>query len=318
MHRSGREGSWTTTTFTRRSLLALAATALAAPLLRAVPAAAGDDALVFLVIGDWGDPAHASDLRRVARGMARTAEKLAPAFVVSVGDNFYPGGVRDTDDPLWREMFEDMFDAAALGCPWYPVLGNHDHKGNPEAEILYSASSRRWRMPARYYRHTATTPQGAALELFFLDTNALVRLNEFQKWVRYPQTLREQVRWLEEGLKTSPANWKVVVGHHPLHSGGFHGGEATLQKILEPLLVRYRVQAYINGHDHHLERIERDGVNYVTCGSGSEARPVPTSRDGHFLAARLGFASILIGERMEIRFHDADGAVLHRAYVHRR
>jgi hypothetical protein len=35
--------------------------------------------------------------------------------------------------------------------PWYPILGNHEYRGNTQAVLDYSQVSARWEMPARYY-----------------------------------------------------------------------------------------------------------------------------------------------------------------------
>src|ERR1700690_841579 len=41
----------------------------------------------------------------------------------------------------------------------------------------------------------------------------------------------------------------------------------------KPLLDRYGVRAYFNGHEHNLEHIAVDGVHYLTCGAGSAPNP---------------------------------------------
>lgn len=42
----------------------------------------------FLVVGDWGRQGNANQ-RAAAAAMANVAECLAPAFIISTGDNFY-------------------------------------------------------------------------------------------------------------------------------------------------------------------------------------------------------------------------------------
>src|ERR1700761_7560056 len=127
-------------------------------------------ALTFLAVGDWGrDGAfHQQD---VADRMGETASQIGARFVISVGDNFYEDGVRGVDDPIWKTSFEDVYRAPSLQVPWYVALGNHDYHGNSQAQLDYSAKSRRWRLPARWHAFEQTAPDGATIAFFALDTS---------------------------------------------------------------------------------------------------------------------------------------------------
>jgi hypothetical protein len=119
-----------------------------------------NDALSFIALDDWGRNGEYNQ-HSVAGQMAVAARALDVQFILALGDNFYPSGVRSTADPQWRASFEDVYSAHALNVDWYVVLGNHDYKGNPQAEVDYSRVSRRWRMPARYDSVRRTIPGGA-------------------------------------------------------------------------------------------------------------------------------------------------------------
>jgi hypothetical protein len=75
-------------------------------------------------------------------------------FIISVGDNFYPKGVKSVDDPQWKTTFEDVYSAPSLKCRWYIVGGNHDEYSNISAQIAYTIKSPRWFFPNYYYRET--------------------------------------------------------------------------------------------------------------------------------------------------------------------
>jgi hypothetical protein len=109
-----------------------------------------EGALKFLVMGDWGRVGE-DHQKPVADQMGKVAKQIGSEFVISTGDNFYPRGVQSEFDPLWKYSFEDIYTAFSLQWDWYPVLGNHDYGGNPDAQVAYSKISRRWRMPAHYY-----------------------------------------------------------------------------------------------------------------------------------------------------------------------
>ena len=181
-------------------------------------------------------------------------------------------------------------------CPWYPVLGNHDHKGEPTAQIEYSSLSSRWSMPAPYYRRTEVIGGDTIpAEFFFLDTTPLTGVYH-SKWASlFSRDAERQSEWLALALSVSRAKWKIVVGHHPIFSGGPHLISEQLAGRIKPLLDRFGVAAYINGHDHNLQHIVVDRVNYLTCGSGCETRePRRERKSTLFEAATLGFLHVRI------------------------
>jgi tartrate-resistant acid phosphatase type 5 len=283
-----------------------------------------DSQLNFLVVGDWGRDG-ANHQREVALQMAKKARQLRCSHVFSVGDNFYDNGVQSAVDPQWRSSFEDVYSARSLQIPWYVALGNHDYRGDPQAQVEYTQVSRRWRMPARYYKIAGSEVRAPHLDLFVIDTSPLV--NQYRDDVHgaiaknvVSQDVDAQLRWLDQQLGASTADWKLVIGHHTLRSGGSaHGDTPEMVQLVEPLLRKHRVRAYINGHDHDLQHIRRDGMDYIGCGAGSEARPVQAVEGTLFCAARSGFAAMMSRpDSLSIEFHDLRGVRLYRAQVARR
>ncbi|MEZ6024153.1 MAG: metallophosphoesterase [Hyphomonadaceae bacterium] len=207
-----------------------------------------------------------------------------------------------------------------LQTPWYAVLGNHDYRGSVDAELDYTIASPRWQMPSRYWRSDMDLGAETA-SFFFLDTFPLTHLPMLR--ARVPMLgdrdeAQEQLRWLERALAASNARWKIAVGHHPILSSGSHGGSETLYDHVRPLLERYGVRAYFNGHDHNLEYLSDGGVSYICSGAGSEAREVraPLEQTRFAYGRGPGFVSCrLNSETLVVRFHDATGAVLYRTEI---
>merc|ERR1712034_179604 len=102
--RSSRRPLVSQSSLDRRALLA----GLAASAAWTAPAAAEDQAISFVALGDWGRRGKRSQ-RQVARAMGAAAQDLASRFVLAAGDNFYPAGVASVDDPHWRESFEAVY-----------------------------------------------------------------------------------------------------------------------------------------------------------------------------------------------------------------
>ena len=61
---------------------------------------------------------------------------------------------------------------------------------------------------------------------------------------------RAQLQWFEQRLAADRSAWKIVVGHHPTLSSGNHGEAPAVVERVKPLLERYGVQVYFNGHEH--------------------------------------------------------------------
>ncbi|HEX3408150.1 MAG TPA: metallophosphoesterase, partial [Caulobacteraceae bacterium] len=203
----------------RRALQGLGAASLAAPFAGAW-AALPQAPLTFLAVGDWGrDGAfHQAD---VAQRMGETAAAVKARFVISVGDNFYEDGVQSAADPQWKTSFEDVYKAPSLQVPWQVALGNHDYHGNAQAQLDYARTSPRWRLPARWRSFRETAPDGATVEVFVLDTSPFISdyYADGAKKVKVAgQDTAAQLAWFEAALTRSSADWKLVVGHHPIWS----------------------------------------------------------------------------------------------------
>jgi len=261
--------------------------------------------LRFMVFGDWGR--NGEDFQKeVAGRMGIVAKKFKPEFIISTGDNFYPNGVRSTRDYNWQASFENIYTAHALQEDWFVVLGNHDYRGDPQAEIDYSAIDRRWNMPARYYSKVFYIHDDSTLGvlLVFIDTTPF--LSEYyagdKHQVRGQDTAGQRI-WLERTLAEAPANikWKLVFGHHPVYTGGgrMKAPETIeMKNLFRPIFEKYHVNAYICGHDHNLQYIKPPGFTYyIVSGAGSElSRTIIHPEGGIYAQAENGFIDFSVYE----------------------
>jgi len=81
-----------------------------------------------------------------------------------------------------------------------------------------------------------------------------------------------QLQWISTVLGNSTADWNIVMGHFPVHSctTGEHGDTPSLIKYLQPILEEHKADAYFSGHDHILQHIAINGVNYIGSGAGAK------------------------------------------------
>jgi tartrate-resistant acid phosphatase type 5 len=303
---------------TRRLALQGLGLALATPLADAF-AAPRPDALNFLAVGDWGR-GGAFHQAEVAARMGETAAAMSARFVISVGDNFYEDGVGGVDDPQWKTSFEDVYAAPSLQVPWYVALGNHDYHGDTQAQIDYSRRSRRWRLPARWHSVSETGPDGTGVDVFILDTSPFISAyyaDGARKVKVAGQPTAAQLAWFEDALARSTADWKIVVGHHPVwpqrqSSSGGEGPSPDMLTTVDPILQRHRIPLYLNGHDHDLQHVAKGPTHYVCTGAGSKTRAACTMDGSDFCSVDSGFITVSVN-RAAIRlvYRDYQGAQLH-------
>lgn len=268
-------------------VLLLALVSGAFPSLDLTPRAA---TLRFVVTGDTGKGTDA-----VGEGIRRIhAEKPLDAIVLT-GDNFYPCGVTTEQDPRWS-LVQGV---TAIGVPVFPVLGNHDFcgKADPDAQIRATGVVPNWRFPARQYLLRTNVADFA-----FIDTTSYLR--------------RKSEPSLAVAFRSSTAPWRVVVGHHPVISSGYHGyfprDEVRRMRELVPALRETQADLYICGHDHHVELI-RGRMLHLVSGAGSSPIPPVKLRTSTIFPPeirreRIGFAVVEIGARaIRVRFYDAKG-----------
>ena len=56
----------------------------------------------------------------------------------------------------------------------------------------------------------------------------------------------------------------IVGGHFPVYSAAEHGPTQCLVDRLMPLLHKYKVSAYLCGHDHNLQHISNTFLNHTS------------------------------------------------------
>ncbi len=258
-----------------------------------------EKALHFIAMGDWGRNGADHQIH-VAKQMGITANEIGSMFTIATGDNFYPSGVISEFDPLWKYSYEDIYTDFRLQWDWYPVLGNHDYKSNPDAQVKYSTISRRWKMPARYYSkifsiNGDTTQQ---VLLVFIDTNPLIP--EFYKNAEYGPNVKgqdtaKQKRWMEKLLSNKSPNikWKIVIGHHPMYSGGSRTegyDTKAIRNSLKPMFDKYKVDVYLAGHEHSLQHMQSDGnMQHIISGAASEKTAARLIENSLLSASEYGF-----------------------------
>jgi tartrate-resistant acid phosphatase type 5 len=264
--------------------------------------AAAQEEFALLVFGDGGS--GNAKQQRVAAAMAQACGELGCDAALVLGDLVYPRGVESIDDRKFGTHFERPY--AVLGpFPFWMAPGNHDHRGSIEAQVAYGRSGRseRWKMPAA---HFAVEGLPSWLHVYSLDTEPIDE----------QRAGSEQANAARAAL-CGKSGWRLLMGHHPIHSNGLHGSNAEVERYLDEVIRDCDVQAYFAGHDHHQEHIAAPLFDQFVQGAAAKLRRVRRRSDPatepltqRFASTTLGFAIAAFTERrMEVRFFDGtDGS----------
>ncbi len=273
------------------------------------PVQPADRPVRLLALGDTGTGDEWQ--MRVAAAMeswcSRTNKSPIDGILL-LGDNFYSSGVDSVHDQQWQTKFEKPYGSPCLSrIPVYPVLGNHDYRLSPQAQIDYSVMQPRWRMPARFY----SADFGPVARLVAIDTNRL-------DWCGFPQHC--VVDFMNSRLRTgdSPGHttgnfkgWRVVTGHHPMGSSSTHGRSydgTFFAHTLRPQLCK-RADLYLSGHAHQMEhlRFASCDTDFIVAGSGGAdlGGVKEGNSDSQFLKRERGFVVLeLSASHMSVAFVD--------------
>ena len=220
----------------------------AKPPSKAVPEAKDIDTRLFL-IGDGGvplvkDPVLASLSKEVSADAARSV-------VVFLGDNIYPRGL-PAKDAVGRKEAERRIDAQinvarAEGATAIFIPGNHDW------DRMSAGGWDAIRRQGDYLRQKANPsvslePEDGCPGPVVRDFNQTLRLVilDTEWWLQPPpkpgpssscptRTEAQVVDALASALRGAEGRKVVVAGHHPLATGGEHGGHFTWEDHLFPL-----------------------------------------------------------------------------------
>ena len=288
----------------------------------------------LFLIGDAGEP----DPRHSETALDSLAVQAAVApsrsIIVFLGDNVYPDGIKEEGRAEYadaRRRLEVQVNAVPLGVRGIFVPGNHDWAGTT-AFGLYSvrlqeqmlkalAGGRDIRMmPANGCPGPATFDVGR-LQLIAMDTqwwlhNYIVRdaqSNCVTTVNGVTSALRDQVKRKRDGRVT------IVAGHHPLMTGGPHGGycgvtgpfrrlggnsqdimsapNRTMRDSLESAFSAEPPLAYAAGHDHNLQVLKGGrAVQYLLvsgAGSASKGECGVRLRESYYVSQhRSGFMRV--------------------------
>lgn len=154
----------------------------------------------FYVANDLGRNGY-YDQKPIAELMGTMGEEIGPEFVLATGDVHHFEGVRSVNDPLWMTNYELIYSHPELMIDWFPILGNHEYRGNTQAVLITPISAAAGQCPPVITpKHSKRkVPPSASSGL----TTPLIEKYR-QESDKYPdackQDVNKQLSWLESVL----------------------------------------------------------------------------------------------------------------------
>jgi hypothetical protein len=217
------------------------------------PVAPGDSIdLALFLIGDAGSKAY--DGEPVLRQLSRQADSLKAVrrFVVFLGDNVYPRGIPSLGDPARadaeRRLAAEVLAIQKGGADGVLIPGNHDwdRQGRDGWNAIRRQDSLVRKLGGEKVR---LLPKDGCPGPEVVDIGEHVRLIALDSewWIHgharpygpdspCPTRSNQEVEdSLRGALRDKGTRHAIVVDHHPLRSGGEHGGAFTIGDHLFPL-----------------------------------------------------------------------------------
>ncbi|KAJ3251823.1 Tartrate-resistant acid phosphatase type 5 [Chytriomyces hyalinus] len=274
----------------------------------------------LLLLGDWGNQADYSDMQNVASTMDTWAEKFNSSAIVSLGDNFYLGGiynydgVKSTKDVKFTDLWSNVYNGPTLkNLPWWMVLGNHDWYLSGSHVHQFEYDHPNWQLPDFFYTKRVRIDEGVFASLIFIETDLLnygyagkqnMSVNfALQGWTSGNKTVEKQLAWLDNALeKANKDQYVIVFGHHTGFACAGDVNNAKFMKNVTALVNKWNATAYVNGHHHTLAAYYTNNGQTLQVQSGSGGNvdaacaPLIANTPGQELANTYGFAHLRINK----------------------
>lgn len=123
----------------------------------------------------------------------------------------------------------------------------------------------------------------------------------------------DQLDWIDSISYSISTPWKIMIGHPPLYSYGYHGEDILMQDLLENVLEESDIDLYISGHDHDLQHLKSDGItNFFISGSAAKTRDTDTGELSLFSSSEHGFLTIQLSRHiLHSYFINKEGEVIY-------
>lgn len=215
----------------------------------------------FVVLGDSRkchplEKLKLKDVDQTRELIIKKMVELKPDFVINAGDFVLKGSAVED----WQEFdrFNSIFRERNIA--YYPVLGNHEYKGNKN-EALDNYFKR---FPDINHQKWYTFRRGNSA-FIILDSN----FDELTK-----DEFNQQQQWLRDTLTKCELDPEIsfvysFMHHPPYTNSKIHKPDKIVQTNFIPLFEQSSKTKFVFcSHHHSYERFKVKGINYIVTGGG--------------------------------------------------
>ena len=243
-----------------------------------------DENINFYVFGDTRTNTNVQDRITGAILKHMKDNKDFQTFSLHTGDWVTKGNC----EQIWdKEYFNQEYKNNISLYSTIPIMGT---RGNHE---LYGCKKQKENIFMKYFPY----PYIEEDKTYYSFNYGQVQIFVLDQYSNFDED-SEQYKWLIKSLSASDYKWKFILLHAPGWSAGRHENEEEqifVQKYIQKLAEKYKVQMIFAGHNHFYAHSEINGVHHMTLGGGGarlyrpKSRPnlIKSEKVNHFLTVEI-------------------------------
>jgi len=241
---------------------------------------------------------------KVAELMLCLYKKYDIKFVIGLGNNILPNGVKNKYDSKFVTHFEKPYHELLQKIKFYNILGEVDYisRNSINSEINYN----KWILPHNFYcfkKYINKIP----VEFILIDSN-------FEK-IKTKDKKTQEI-WALNTLLESRSRWNIVISHHPWYSFGSTNCDPELNIFFDKLNNTKKVDLIISSHENNHQHIYiPNKPNMIISGVGAINDEYPIIKiydELKFTSNELGCVMIHVTKnRLNVVFYNSDKQSVH-------
>ncbi len=295
------------------------------------------------LIGDAGGAKQGESLSHFQNLKENLALESSNSTLIFLGDNIYQNGMPKKNDEN-RQLSEHRMDAQLDLFSDYKgrvifIPGNHDYYSGGVKGVLRQAN---YIEKQTGKKHLFLPEKGCPIQKVDLEDDLVLIVLDTQwyleNWDKSPTKnddceVKTRVQFFEEFeslVKKNAMKTTIVALHHPLYSGGPHGGQfkfsplasvsnllrktsgASVQDQQNPFYTEFKKRlitlsqygekiVFVSGHEHILQYVEKKDIVQIVSGSGSKTSASRHIAGSQFSMGGLGYSKLDVFENREVK-----------------
>ncbi len=228
----------------------------------------------FAVMGDTRDYSGDGINVKTMKSILGKIKQEKVDFIIVTGD-MITGSAKSSVHvnrlKKWKGVIEKY------GIPFYIGVGNHEIESEMSENIVRSV----FEMPEN-------GPSGFKELIYSFDyKNAHFVMLDTEAFNNFHAIDEEQLKWLKEDIEKIQKKTIFIFGHDPAYPAYNHIGSSLDKYAVERdelwgMFKKYKVSAYICGHEHLYNKAIHDGVYQIIAGGGGAPVSAPEKKGGFY------------------------------------